>query len=150
MLPWIGPFLLESTSLLTEVVRLLADYDPREATFSELRNQLSEVVLCSLYRATAGNMNVILANYQVRKLTLVHVDQMIDELIGILFERMIPFSANFDKINEYALKNESLSALRVLYQKYADYFSKDQYVFLATMIKRIYPPERTSRWLHNE
>ena len=72
---------------------------------------------------------------------------MIDDVMGLVFDSLTPFSANFTKINEYALHEESLSALRVLYQKYREFFTKEQYDFLVKMIRSIYPPERYAGWL---
>lgn len=42
---------------------------------------------------------------------------------------------------------QSLSALRVLYQKYASYYSEEDLRFLKEMIRRTYPPEKYRDWL---
>jgi len=150
MRPWVGSYLLESTSLTTEVTNRLMNYDPRSSTFHVLHDQLSDVVLVGLNRATAASMRVILDDYKVRKLSLSDIDQIIDAFMGLLFESLIPFSANFIKINEYAMQHESLSALRVLYVKYKESFTCEQYAFLAKMIIKIYPNERVSTWFSGE
>jgi hypothetical protein len=72
---------------------------------------------------------------------------MTDDVMGLAFDSLNPFSANFAKLNDYALHEESLSALRVLYQKYRSFFTEEQYAFLIQMIRKIYPPERYEAWL---
>ena len=39
--------------------------------------------------------------------------------------------------------------MRVLYQKYRDFFTPEQYAFLKRMIQTIYPPERYALWLRD-
>ena len=45
--------------------------------------------------------------------------EITDDLMGLIFDSLTPFSANFIKINDYSMQVQSLNALRVLYQKYA-------------------------------
>jgi len=145
--PWFGSFLLSSTSLANDIEHTLVSFDPRKMTFRELHDQLYHLLLVTLSRDTGTSMQVILDGYHVRKLVLSDFEQISDELMGLLFDNLIPFSANFTRINDYAIHFESLSALRVLYLKYRDYYSKEQYSFLADMIRKTYPYELISSWL---
>ena len=67
--------------------------------------------------------------------------------MGVLFDKLTPFSANFIKLNDYSLRVQSLSALRVLYQKYASFYSEEDLRFLKEMVSRTYPPEKYRDWL---
>ena len=70
-----------------------------------------------------------------------------DDLMGVIFDKLTPFSANFIKLNDYSLRVYSLSALRVLYQRYASFYTKEEFDFMVHMIRTIYPPERYAAWL---
>ena len=67
--------------------------------------------------------------------------------MGVIFDKLTPFSANFIKLNDYSLRVYSLSALRVLYQRYASFYTKEEFDFMVHMIRTIYPPERYAAWL---
>ena len=70
--------------------------------------------------------------------------------MGVLFNKLTPFSANFLKLNDYSLRVQSLSALRVLVTRYPSYYTEEQLHFIARMIRSIYPPERYQSWLPPE
>ena len=46
-----------------------------------------------------------------------------------------------------SLRVYSLNALRVLYQRYASFYTKEEFDFMVHMIRTIYPPERYAAWL---
>ena len=98
-------------------------------------------------RLCNGTLTVILDNYRSRRLGQAAIDAMTDDLMGVVFDQLTPFSANFIKLNDYSMHNESLNALRVLYQKYAPYYSPDEFAFMVRVIKGVYPEERYRSWL---
>ena len=73
--------------------------------------------------------------------------EITDDLMGLIFDSLTPFSANFIKINDYSMQVQSLNALRVLYQKYASYYSEEELQFMIRMIRTVYPPQRYAAWL---
>ncbi len=145
--PWLGTMLLSSSALSQDVARTVMDYAPYRQTFQELKAALDHDLLTGVNRLTGGSMCVVLDDYSTRRLLLKDMDWMADDLMGLVFDSLSTFSANFTKLNDYALHEESLAAMRVLYQKYHDFFSKDQYEFLITMIRKIYPEQRYASWL---
>jgi hypothetical protein len=145
--PWLGTMLLSSTPLTETVAGLVMNFTPYRQTLAELKKSVSHELLTGVSRATGGNMCIVLDDYRSKRLTLKDMEWMTDDVMGLVFDSLTPFSVNFDKLNDYALHEESLAALRVLYQKYAKFFSEDQYAFLIQMIQKIYPPERYAGWL---
>ena len=67
--------------------------------------------------------------------------------MGVIFDKLTPFSANFSKLIDYSLRVYSLNALRVLYQRYASFYTKGEFDFMVQMSRTIYPPERYAAWL---
>jgi len=145
--PWLGSMLLSSTPLAGEVAGVVMDYAPYRQTFQELKTVVAHDLLTGVNRATGGSMCIVLDDYRTRRLTLKDMQWMTDDVMGLVFDSLTTFSANFHKLNDYALHEESLAALRVLYQKYQSFFTEEQYAFLIRMIKTIHPRERYEEWL---
>ncbi len=145
--PWLGALFLMSTPLSQELSYQMMQYSPVRETFEQLRKRLEQHILVSLNKLTRSSMCIMVENYQTKKLTLSDIEYMTDDLMGLIFDRMSPFSSNFEKLNEYALRHESLAALRVLYQKYASFFSEEEYQFMIYIMKKLYPKERYEAWL---
>ncbi|HPJ01406.1 MAG TPA: hypothetical protein PKU80_01010 [Candidatus Limiplasma sp.] len=145
--PWLGALFLMSTPLSQELSYQMMQYSPVRETFEQLRARLEQHLLVRINKLTRSSMCIMVENYQTRRLSLRDIEFMTDDLMGLMFDRMTPFSSNFEKLNEYALQHESLSALRVLYQKYASFFSEEEYQFMIHMMKSLYPKERYQDWL---
>ena len=145
--PWVGSLFLNAHPLAQQVTEKLSNYAPYRQDLKSLRDELEVLLITRLNSFTGGSLTVILDNYRGRRLGQAAIDGMADDLMGVVFEQMTPFSANFIKINDYSLRNESLNALRVLYQKYASYYSEPELAFMIAMIKNIYPEERYRAWL---
>ncbi len=148
--PWVGSLLLSSSTLASEIACVVMEYAPYRHTLTQLKDCIAHDLLTGLNRVTGGNMTVVQDNYKTRRLSLRDMEWMTDDMMGLVFENLTVFSANFAKLNDYALREESLSAMRVLYQKYRSFFTEEQYAFLVKMIKSIYPVERYAMWLKAE
>ena len=48
-------------------------------------------------------MCVVQDNYRTKRLTLRDMQWMTDDVMGVMFDALTPFSANFTKLNDYAL-----------------------------------------------
>jgi len=145
--PWLGSLFLNATPLAELVTEKLSNYAPYRQDFESLYKELELLLVTKLNSLTNGTLTVVLDNYRSRRLSHTVVEAMADDLMGIVFDKLSPFSANFLKINEYSLHNESLNALRVLYQKYASFYSPEEYAFMIRLIKNIYPEDRYKSWL---
>lgn len=147
--PWLGALFLMSTTLSQAITYQMTQYSPARETFEQLRERLEHHMLVELNKLTRSSMCIMVENYQTKRLSLSDIEFMTDDLMGLMFDRLSPFSSNFERLNEYALQHESLAALRVLYQKYASFFSEEEYQFMVGMIKRLYPKDRYQEWLRD-
>ena len=145
--PWVGSMLLSATPLAPDIAGILRSFAPYRQTFEELKEAVEHELFTSISRVTGGNMCIVLDDYGTRRLKLRDMQWMTDDVMGLVFDSLTIFSANFQKLNEYALREESLAALRVLYLKYQKFFTPEQFDFLVRMIKTIHPPERYESWL---
>jgi hypothetical protein len=145
--PWLGALFLMSTTLSQAITYQMMQYSPARETFEQLRERLEHHMLVELNKLTRSSMCIMVENYQTKRLSLSDIECMTDDLMGLMFDRLSPFPSNFERLNEYALQHESLAALRVLCQKYASFFSEEEYQFMVGMIKRLYPKDRYQEWL---
>ena len=145
--PWFGTLFLSSNALSQTVSQRLSAYAPYRQTLLDLRNELETFLLTQLNRLTNGSMTVITDNYHSRRLGMEQIAAVTDDLMGVIFDKLTPFSANFVKLSDYSLNVYSLNALRVLYQKYASFFTQEEFDFLKHMIRTIYPPQCYASWL---
>ncbi len=145
--PWLGTFFLTSNQFSQSVAQKLQEYAPYRQSLESLHEELESFMIRGLSRLTGGDMRVMLDNYKTIRLSLQDIQWMTDDVMGVLFDKLTPFSMNFIKLNDYALHVESLAAMRVLYQKYATFFSDEEFRFLIEMIRKTYPPPRYEAWL---
>ncbi len=113
----------------------------------ELRAQVESCLLPPITRSTGCSMTLVTDDYRTVRLTLNDIARLTDDVMGVVFDCLPPISINYEKLNEYALHVQSLSAMRVLYQKYQAFFSEEEYAFLQKMIRAVYPPDDYEAWL---
>lgn len=145
--PWLGSLFLNAHPLAEMLTKKLSNYAPYRQDFKSLHDELEVLLITRLNSMTNGTLTVILDNYRSRRLGQSAINDLTDDLMGVVFDQLTPFSANFIKLNDYSMRNESLNALRVLYQKYASYYSPDEFAFMVRVIKNVYPEERYISWL---
>lgn len=146
--PWLGSLFLSSNDLVNLLAERMSHYAPYRQTLESLRDELEVLLLTRLNSFTRGSLTVILDNYRSRRLGKAEIADITDDLMGLIFDKLTPFSANFIKLNDYSLRVPSLNALRVLYQKYGSYFSPDEFAFMVSVIKGVYPQEKWQEWLN--
>lgn len=145
--PWLGSLFLSSNDLTDQLTERLSHYAPYRQTLESLRDELEVLLLTRLNGFTRGTLTVILDNYRSRRLGQSEMDDITDDLMGLIFEKLTPFSANFIKLSDYSLHVASLNAMKVLYEKYASYFAPEELAFMVSVIKSVYPEERYRGWL---
>ncbi len=148
--PLLGATLMDACPLAEDLTAFLRAYAPYRQGLEEFRDELEALLEDRLKRYTHGSMLVVTDHYQTIHLGKEQLRRLTDEVMGVLFDKLTPFSANFLKLNDYSLRVQSLSALRVLVTRYSSYYSEEQLHFIARMIRGIYPPERYQGWLPPE
>ncbi len=147
MAPLLGSMLLQTSPMVEEVTQLLRSYAPYRQTLEELSRELNQLLIQLLRSATRGSMLIITDDYQPIRLKEEHFWQLTDDLMGVVFDKMTPFSANFIKLNDYSLRVQSLSALRVLITRYDAYYTEEELLFMIRMVRKTYPRHRYAAWL---
>ena len=148
--PWLGSLFVNAHPLAAEVADYLRSYAPYRQTLEDLRGELESLLLRKLNALTNRSLTVILDNYRSRRMGKSEIEDITDDLMGLIFEKLTPFSANFIKLNDYSLHVASLNAMKVLYEKYASYFEPEEFAFMVSVIRNVYPEERWKSWLKTD
>ncbi len=147
LLPLLGTRLMSSCPLADDLAAFLCSYAPYRQPLEGFRDELESLLGRLLHRYTSGSMLVVTDQHRAIKLGKDQLGRLTDEVMGVLFDKLTPFSANFIKINDYSLHVQSLSALRVLITRYASFYTEEDLHFMARMVRDIYPPARYQSWL---
>lgn len=147
--PWLGSLFLSSNTLTDQLTERMSSYAPYRQTLESLRDELEVLLLTRLNSLTNRSLTVILDNYNSRRLGKSEIADITDDLMGVIFDKLTPFSANYIKLNDYSMRVPSLNALRVLYQNYASFFTAEEFAFMISVIKGVYPEERYRSWLRD-
>jgi len=148
--PWLGSLFLGANRLVEEITAYLSAYAPYRQTLQAFRDGLESLLLRRLNSLTNGSLTVALDNRHTRLVRQEELQEMTDDLMGIIFNKLTPFSENFIKLNDYSLHVDSLNVLRVLYLKYASYYSEEERHFLVQFIRQRYPAKRYEAWLKEQ
>jgi len=145
--PWLGTLFLSANNLCDLLTERMSAYAPYRQSLESLRDELEVLLLTKLNSLTNRTLTVILDNYHSRRLGQSEMSAMTDDLMGLIFDKLTPFSANFVRLNDYSMRVASLNALRVLYQKYAAFYSPEELAFLVRVIQTVYPESAYRAWL---
>ncbi len=145
--PWVGSYLLESTSLAEETAGVLRSYAPYREDLQELSTRLDSFLFMLLRRLTMGTMRVYLDGGEEVRIRTTDMPLLTDDVLGVLMESLSPYSVNYEVLKEYALHRPSLSALRVLYTRYRAFQTREELAAIARTVRTCHPRERYASWL---
>lgn len=145
--PWLGTAMTENTTIAFDLANVLRRYSPFRQSLDELCEELNSFLFRALHSYLGSAMSIRLDDGRIRRIPVREIEPMADDLMGVLFDSLSVYSVNFELLNSYALTHESLAALRVLYQKYADMMNPAEREMLISIVRDVYPEERYQSWL---
>ncbi len=145
--PWVGAYMLESTPLAHQTADVLRSYAPYREDLFQLLKRLDSFLFMTIRRLTGGTMQVILDRGEDVRIRTGDFVWITDDVLGVLFESLSPYSVNYELIKDFSLRQQSLSALKVLYTKYQSFQSEEELQAIARLVRSLYPRERYSWWL---
>ncbi len=148
--PWVGSYLLESTTLAEDTADVLRSYAPYKEDIQKLCKRLDSFLFMSLRRYTMGTMRIFLDDGSEVRIRTSDFPFLTDDVLGILMESLSPYSVNYEMLKNFSLQQPSLSALRVLYTRYQTFQSQEELAAIARTVRTCYPRERYMAWLPPE
>ncbi|MBR4082618.1 MAG: hypothetical protein IKK21_12615 [Clostridia bacterium] len=148
--PWLGRALTEETSLCAGAAQIINAYAPYRDTLEDLAARLEKYLFDELYTLLGPAMTLRLDDGRALRIRMRELPELADEIMGAMFEGMQVYSVTYDNLKDYAMRAGSLSAMRVLYQKYGEFQSPDETALLMRIIRERCPAWRYAQWLPAE
>lgn len=138
----LGEAFLAASPLCERLHRAMWEYEPYHTSLVDLQKQLLGI----LREEIPGDHPDVLP----REMEEGELFSIADDLMGLVFAEMVPFEANFVKINDYSMKVWGIAAPRILVEKYANFYSPEEMRFLRERIRTLYPAESWRGWLEEK
>lgn len=137
--PVLGTRLTSETWLCERVAELLRGHRPGRTTMEALCAQLKNLIFGDLYELLGAQMLLQTDNGAVRRIMLRDVDFMVDEALGVLLDVMGPPEITLEGLRAFAMERGSLSAMRVLLERYGDALPDMEKEMLRRIIRENHP-----------
>ena len=148
--PYLGSDMVDATPIAEEAAHALRSYAPYKETLEDLALRVANALFDVLYSILGPRMTIRLDNGDLVRIRMDDLPHLADAVLGVMFEGMTVYSVNFQNLKDYSLRTGSLSAMRVLYQKYDDFQSQEEKDLMARIIRDNHPRERYQSWLKDE
>ena len=142
--PWLGAAFLQRCDLAQQVADTLNGCDIAQTPIALLAKDLDEMIFHTLRDMTFGDMRVLLDDGRTMRVRVDDVDAMADELLYLKLPRN---PEQYQRLRQFAMTHESLSALRTLYLRFAAFQTPDELDFIARTVRSAYSPYRWHEWL---
>ncbi len=137
--PVLGTRLVMETALCEHAAELLRRHKPGRETPDELLRLLKERIFADLYDLLGHQMLLRMDNGVVRRILLRDVDFMVDECLGVLLDAMNPPEITLEGLRAFAMERGSLSAMRVLLERYGEELPEMEREMLRRIIRENHP-----------
>lgn len=137
--PMLGTQLVTQTALCDHAADTLRRHQPGKESPQQLQRELKECLFADLYELLGHQMLLKMDNGAVRRILLKDVDFMVDECIGVLLDVMQGPDMTLEGLRSYAMTEGSLSAMRVLLERYGDELPDMEKEMLRRIIRENHP-----------
>ena len=148
--PRLGSDMVDGTDIADQAARTLRGYASYRDTLEQLAERLSNTLFNALYNILGPSMTVRLDDGTFTRIRLSDLPEIADDALYALFSQLTVYSVTYETLKDYSLRAGSLSAMRVLYEKYDDFQSPEEKALMARVIRTGYPPARDEAWLPRE
>ena len=148
--PWLGSYLIAQTPIASEAAHILRSYAPYREDFAGLQKRVESFLFAFLHSVLGSAMTVTRDDGHLMRIYVADLAYIADDLMGVLFDSLSPYSVNFELLKDHSLRTGSLNAMRVLYQKYDAFQPPEEKELMARVIRENNPPWRYSHWLGEE
>lgn len=148
--PRLGSAVVDQSDLCAGAANLMCTYASYRDTFEGMTNQVEHYLFGKLYDLLGPNMTVRLDNGTLKRIRMKEMPELADEAMGAMFENMQIYSVNYANLKDYSMRSGSLSAMRVLYQKYGAFQPAEERLLLKRIIRERYPQSRYESWLPDD
>lgn len=134
---------------MEEMTYRLNAYSSRQAP-DDLNDDLDSLLFRSVREITRGSMLAQLDDDSFIRIQVEDFSTMADELMLLVFQKFPVDSRHLMLLREYSMRKSSLSALRVLYTRFASMQTHQELAAIASVARACHPPFRLRGWLDGE
>ncbi len=146
--PWLGDTLLRRMPrVLTEAQRRLSVFTPGKDDLTQLSHGLEGLIYAAVRRETDATFLVTLPDQTRVRMEPDDFAVIADEMMWLLFERFPIDARHLMLLRDYSVRVSSLSAIRALYERYAEYETLDELKALRRVARGSFPAYRWQSWL---
>ncbi len=145
--PSLGSELVDGTDVAEQAAQVLRAYASYRDTFFTVQERLANVLFNVLYALLGPSMTVRLDDGGSARIRISDLPDIADDAMYALFTGLTVYSVNYENLKDYSLRAGSLSAMRVLYEKYDAFQSPEEKRLMARVIRGGYPRSRYTAWL---
>ena len=146
--PWLGAdFIAAVPDICESAQRKLCSFSEERDDLRALSQGLDSMLYLTVRDATQGRMVVRLADGTCVRVRVSDFPVMADDLMYLLFERFSLDARHLMLLRDYSVRYESLSAIRALYTRFADYETPQELQALAKIARSCHAPFRWRAWL---
>ena len=146
--PWLGSALLQvRPQIVQETRKRLNTFVSARDSLSALRDGLEGYLYSAVLDATEGDMRILLDNGSVIRMESDDFPMLTDELLFLVFDQFPTDAHHLMLLRDYSLRENSLSAIRALYTRFADYETEQERATLARVARESHPAFRWKGWL---
>ena len=146
--PRFGSALADIPGIWDRVAVLLQSYAPYRDTFAGLAVRVEDAVFNAVYEQLGPSMGARMDDGTVRRIRSSEMKDAADDALGVLFDKLMVYSVNYDALHEYCMSTGSFAAMRVLYTRYSSFMSASERKILARIIRDSRPQEAWESWLN--
>ena len=148
--PWLGSALLRvRPQIVQETRKRLNAFVSARDSLPALRDGLEGFLYSAVRDATEGDMRILLDSGSVIRMESEDFPILSDELLFLIFDQFPTDAHHLMLLRDYSLRGNSLSAIRALYTRFADYETEEERATLARVARESHPEFRWRGWLDN-
>lgn len=148
--PRLGSALVDDPGFADGAAAILQSYAPYKDTFHSLSSRLEDYLFNALYDRLGQGMSVRMDNGILRRVRTAELRDAADDLLGVLFMSLKPYSVNYEALYAYFMETGSFSAMQALYLNYASMMSAEERDRLSRTIRESFPRSRWEKWLSDD
>lgn len=145
--PCLGSAMVDGTDIAEQAAQAMRSFASYRDTFESLAERVANVLFNALYSALGPSMTVQLDDGRLSRIRISDLPGIADECLYVLFSSMAVYSVTYQNLKDYAMRAGSISAMRVLWEKYDAFQSAEEKQLLARVVRENCPQDRQTDWL---
>ncbi len=133
--PRFGSAVVDSPGFGEELLPLLLFWAPYKCSFADLASALEDRIFKALYDRLGPGMAVRTEQGSFRRVPLSELSDAADDVLGVLFEALKPYSVNYDALHSYWVATGSYQAMRVLLLRYSSFLPDREEEYLRKLVR---------------